>query len=403
MGLAGLKPKYRNPLLLALASASALVFLFTVAFDALIDWQAQVALRKSAEIRAQSWASNFLKTTPSARRMVEKGIATPSEINRFKDSFALVGVIRFVMFNKDGMQTLLSDSGVLEPTKLFNAKALGVIETGQSAVFFHDHDDEEASAETVDTYVEVYLPADLPSGERIGALEVYVDVSDFEEALEESFQWMSGYLIVGTIAVLLLPALAYVRRTRQLMRKDKQLLELTRYDHLTGVLNRESVSKFLDEHFANETENGNLGILFVDVDHFKQVNDQFGHACGDKLLKHVADILRSSTRNESDIVGRFGGDEFVIMFPNTTPGELRRLYRHVMEAANEPCRRENTDYVPSLSVGAYVTSGADTRQSALHRADLAVYAAKRQGRNRVVEYSEDLESLFSQKETKVPA
>ncbi|MES0882347.1 GGDEF domain-containing protein [Roseibium sp. SCP14] len=403
MGLTGLSPKYRNPLLLALAGAAALVLLFTVAFDALIDWQAQMALRKSAEIRAQSWARNFLETTPSARRMVEKGVATSSEINRFKDSFALVGVIRFVMFNKDGMQTLLSDSGVLEPTRLFNGKAQEVIQTGQPAVFFHDHDDEEASAVSVDTYVEVYLPADLPSGERIGALEVYVDVSDFEEALEESFQWMSGYLIIGTMAVLLLPASAYVRRTRQLMRKDKQLLELTRYDHLTGVLNRDSVSKFLDEQFADSTDRGNLGILFVDVDHFKQVNDQFGHACGDRLLKHVADILRLSTRSKDDVVGRFGGDEFVIMFQNTTLQEIRQLYRRVMEAASKPCQREGTDYVLSLSIGAYVTSDGDTRQSALHRADLAVYAAKRQGRNRVVEYSRDLEGLFSQEKTKVPA
>lgn len=118
--------------------------------------------------------------------------------------------------------------------------------------------------------------------------------------------------------------------------------------------------------------------------------------CGDRLLKHIARILQASTRNKDDIVGRFGGDEFVVIASNISQENFRKLYGRVMEGAKAPCVYEDKSYVPSLSVGAYLTTDQDTEKTAIHRADLAVYAAKRRGRGQVVEYTTDLEDLFAQ-------
>ncbi|MCV0427346.1 MAG: GGDEF domain-containing protein [Roseibium sp.] len=403
MDLKHLKRAPKNPLFLATAGAAILMTVVALSLDVLIDWQVQIAIRKDAEVRASNWAENYLRTTPSVRRTVEKGIITPAELNRLETSFALAGVIRFQMFDKNGMLTLLSDSGVLGPAEFFNTKALKVYETGEPQIFVHDVEDETPLPGNVETYVAVYLPATLPSGERIGALEVYVDVSEFEEALEGGFNWISGYLIFGTFAVLLLPAAAYVHRTRQVMRKDRQLLELTRYDQLTGVLNRNSISKFLDDHFNRVDSSENLGILFVDLDYFKQVNDHYGHARGDHLLQHIAGILKSSVRSRDDVVGRFGGDEFVVLVRDATVEEFRKLYGRVMEAAQSPYDKDGQTYVPSLSIGAYISSPGDTEKQALHRADIAVYAAKRRGRGQVVEYSKEMEGLFKQESAKQSA
>lgn len=394
MSLSDIARGYQKPLLISVAGTTLLVFLFASTLNALIGWQVHQALRNDAKIRAQHWAENFFATTPSARRMVEKGILTPSERARIESSFPLVDVVRFEMFNQEGKQTLLSDTGVLGPTDTFSETALQVYQTGEPIVSIHEHserDDHEAHAET---YVEVYLPAVLPSGERIGTLETYVDVSDFEEALEAVFRRVSGYLILGTFLVLLLPALAYVYRTRQVMGKDKRLLELTRYDQVTGALNRNSISDFLRQHFKAETPLPTLGILFIDLDHFKQVNDQHGHACGDALLRHFANQLKACTRTRDDLVGRYGGDEFVLLSRDVTPEGFRKLYGRVMEASRVSCEYEEASIQPSLSIGAYLATSQDTEKTALRRADLALYAAKRNGRNQVVEYSEELEGLF---------
>lgn len=274
-----------------------------------------------------------------------------------------------------------------------NAHAQEVHKTGRAIILVHDANAAEGEPENI---VEAYIPAISPTGQRFGAIEVYVDVSDLEDALEDAFTQVSWFLIAGTLLVMAVPAAAYVHRSRQLRRRDRELLELTRYDQLTGILNRNSVSELLDDLFADRRTRSGLGILFVDVDHFKQVNDQYGHACGDKLLKHIARILESSVRSDEDTVARYGGDEFVILCRSITLADFRSLYGRVMEGARTPCEHETKTYVPSLSVGAYLTSADDDQKTALHRADLAVYAAKRRGRGQVVEYSNDLEGMFEQ-------
>jgi diguanylate cyclase (GGDEF)-like protein len=247
------------------------------------------------------------------------------------------------------------------------------------------------------------VPAITASGEKVGTIELYVDASAFEEALEETFQEVSIYLVAGTVLVLLFPIAAFVRRTQQLMQNDKRMLELTRYDQLTGVFNRNSTTQHLKALFIDPDRAAGTGILFVDVDYFKQVNDKYGHACGDILLKHIADVLKSSIRLKDDVVGRYGGDEFVILCRNITKDDFRRLSQRVMEGAKTPCTHEGNSYTPSLSVGAYLSRDGDTEDLALHRADLAVYAAKRGGRNQVVEFSEDLEGLFKNDEAQKSA
>ncbi|MEM9634125.1 MAG: diguanylate cyclase [Pseudomonadota bacterium] len=380
-------------MLLAFAGAISLLCAFILSLNALIGWQVENSIRDDAVSRAQNWSDNYIRTTPSLRKLVEKGITTPAEIERLETSFALVDVVRFEIFDKDGMLTHLSDTGVLAPSQFFNETALNVFDTGETTAILHKRSNVDKL--NAQTYVEVYLPIDLPNADRIGVLEVYVDVSDLEAALKDAFRQISGYLVGGTIVVLLLPALAYVRRTRQLMRKDKQLLELTRYDQLTGTLNRNSITELLKQKFSVVGAEP-IGLLFVDIDHFKQVNDQFGHACGDLLLQHIACILKHSTDAEGDQVGRFGGDEFILVCRCADLKEFRCLYGRIMADAGKSFCSDGISYTPSLSIGAYFTSKDDTEKTAIHRADLAVYAAKRRGRNQVVEYSREIEGLFDQ-------
>ncbi|WP_328809243.1 GGDEF domain-containing protein [Roseibium aggregatum] len=380
---------------MATMGAALLLLASVAALDVLIDWQVDAAIKEEAEIRALNWAENFYRTTPSARRMIGQGITTRQEAERLENSFALVGVVRFEMFDDQGMITLLSDMGGPMPEQLFNELALSVHESGEPQVAIVS---QTGAAAPEKTYAQVYLPAVLPSGENIGTLEVLVDVSNFRQALQAAFKKTGGLMVAGTAVFLLVPVVIYVHRTRQLRHKDRQLLELTRYDQLTGTLNRNSISQIFDDHFENSETPLNLGILFVDIDYFKQVNDQFGHVCGDLLLQQIAHALKACLRGGGDAVGRFGGDEFVLLLPEISLKDFRCLYGRVMEKATSPKDVSGAIYAPSLSIGAYLAVTGDTGRLALHRADLAVYAAKRRGRSQIVEYSEELEGLFEQED-----
>jgi two-component system cell cycle response regulator len=129
----------------------------------------------------------------------------------------------------------------------------------------------------------------------------------------------------------------------------------------------------------------NLAVLMVDVDHFKSVNDRFGHASGDRALRLIADSLRLNTR-VFDSVARYGGEEFVVVMPATGPAEAAVAAERLRSAVETiDFNTLDVKHIPlSISVGvACAPSATDTPELLLQAADIALYDAKRNGRNRV--------------------
>jgi diguanylate cyclase (GGDEF)-like protein len=127
-----------------------------------------------------------------------------------------------------------------------------------------------------------------------------------------------------------------------------------------------------------------VAVLFLDLDRFKEVNDRFGHAAGDRLLQEVAARLRACTR-ETDTVARRGGDEFVVLLDEVgDPRNAEQVARNLLECISGPCRVHGELVRPFASIGVAVFP-ADGREAEdlEERADLAMYAAKRAGGNRV--------------------
>ncbi|MCG3203122.1 MAG: hypothetical protein NFCOHLIN_03041 [Gammaproteobacteria bacterium] len=155
-------------------------------------------------------------------------------------------------------------------------------------------------------------------------------------------------------------------------------------DALTGVANRLGFEAFHGHEFARwQRYGGDLSLIIGDIDHFKLINDEHGHLTGDKVLKTVADQLRSQLR-ESDLMARYGGEEFVVLLPNTSLEQANAVaekLRHHLQC----CRFHSGEkIVPvTMSVGVATYRKGDGKDAALERADRALYLAKRMGRNRV--------------------
>jgi diguanylate cyclase len=155
-------------------------------------------------------------------------------------------------------------------------------------------------------------------------------------------------------------------------------------DPLTGLFNRRAMEQLLGEYLASRTDT--IAMLVLDIDLFKEVNDTYGHAVGDVVLRHVADAIRKCVRGE-DIAVRFGGEEFVILLPRTSlQGAMivAETLRHRIEEMRLVRRQDNLRLRPiTASLGVSVLHPEDDAESLFHRADQALYVSKSAGRNRV--------------------
>jgi len=165
---------------------------------------------------------------------------------------------------------------------------------------------------------------------------------------------------------------------------EEQLRHMALHDQLTGLANRTLLDEQLTTAMANTQRHGDLvGVAYVDLDDFKRVNDVHGHAFGDQVLMVAAERLRMCVRR-ADTVARLGGDEFVVLLPRLKrPADLERAARKIVNAMREPIYIEGHRVSLTTSVGlALYDPIRDDARSLLIRADLAMYAAKRQGANR---------------------
>ncbi len=198
----------------------------------------------------------------------------------------------------------------------------------------------------------------------------------------EQVAWIDKNKVFQALGILVLIISGFGWHTYQLRRYNKKLLELSITDKLTGLYNRQKTDqRLIEEHRKMERyPDYHCSIMLMDVDFFKHVNDTYGHQIGDRILQQLADLLRVTLRN-TDIIGRWGGEEFMVILPHTTKNEALKA------AENFRQRVEKFDFNLDFPVTVSIGVGEMNHQQSVHenitRIDTALYDAKNSGRNKI--------------------
>ena len=176
---------------------------------------------------------------------------------------------------------------------------------------------------------------------------------------------------------------ATYRDVSEAEREHNRLVWISEHDYLTGMPNRAKLEACLEESIASAKESGVLlAFAFIDIDHFKNVNDTFGHDIGDAVLVSFVKRIRNSLP-ESALVARIAGDEFAVLLEGLdSEARLQELMDEVFSAMKRPFRKSDQEIPVSCSAGCVITDGNEKPEEILRVADKAMYRAKYEGRNR---------------------
>jgi diguanylate cyclase (GGDEF)-like protein len=224
--------------------------------------------------------------------------------------------------------------------------------------------------------------------EHLGLLPFAPDVPALQAMGRPTFaQAMAATLLIsvvllGSTAVVSLLVKTIQSREAALVEANHRLEELSQRDPLTGLFNRRHLFERIEHELERVRRGHSLAVLMIDLDGFKRINDHDGHLRGDALLKEVAGALGTTVR-VTDLVGRYGGDEFVVVLPDTDEEKARTVADRVAAAVREVGLRFDADRPITASVGLAVAGGSDAVAPLLRVADERAYRAKRDGGDRV--------------------
>lgn len=194
---------------------------------------------------------------------------------------------------------------------------------------------------------------------------------------------LSQFVVLESVVALVLFAFGTLMLANEHIANE--LRHLAEVDPLTNVFNRRAFLTLLDKAMSNAQRTGGSGlpVLVMDLDHFKKVNDTWGHQCGDEVLRHFVLLANRCLRRE-DVLGRLGGEEFAIALPNAGyEGACTVAERLCAMVAAQPMPTDRGAISITVSIGVTLSMPGETPEAALQRADEAMYLAKKRGRNRV--------------------
>lgn len=230
-------------------------------------------------------------------------------------------------------------------------------------------------------------------GNKAGQI-ILVKKMDFFTRAMELFKWVLGIssvILVAVIFVILRYGFGFyirdVKRVhRKLVHKNRILGKLTNLDHLTKIANRRRIDEVIQKEYKRGHRYGQpLSLVLFDVDNFKKINDVYGHNRGDKVLKTIAKLVRSSVR-ESDFFGRWGGEEFVIVCTETAAEEAVKVAEKLRRQISEYEFEEVGSLTCSFGVGQFDFNASI--EMSVHNTDMALYRAKEEGKNRVIRHEQ---------------
>ena len=312
--------------------------------------------------------------TPSGRR-VFSGAYTVNDTPLAAFLSATTTLKSAVLYLTDGTNTVLASNG-----DLTSAESLPQRNPALGAATAISHAGKYKLGSVGYTFVKVAVPGTswslLISAPSSG---VYISIGG-------SGHWLPWLILAGLSLLILLASWLAIRlldSRRRLAALNDQLESIARTDGLTGLSNRRHLTEQLEALMANAKRHDfNLCVLMIDIDHFKRLNDSFGHHAGDQALRHVADRLSSSLR-EGDLLARWGGEEFLAVLPYTGLTEGLAVAGRLCElvaAVPIPIGDDGTVVSIQTSVGV-AQDGDDDLDSLVQRADRGLYEAKAAGRN----------------------
>jgi diguanylate cyclase (GGDEF)-like protein len=231
-------------------------------------------------------------------------------------------------------------------------------------------------------YSEAYLPV-IIDGRPQAIVAAYVDLSEQQDHFRKAFSLAALALCLLISGAVGFPTIAWYRRTKEKQQADRRIRFLAHHDMLTGLSNRAQLIEKLENALAVlPLRGGCLAVHFIDLDHFKGVNDTLGHDGGDFLLKTIAERLRAVARAE-DVVARLGGDEFVVVQTRVSgKDQVEEFARSLTSAVTAPMTLKEQEIVATASIGVALAPADGTNpERLLKSADLALYKSKADGRN----------------------
>lgn len=207
-------------------------------------------------------------------------------------------------------------------------------------------------------------------------LDNALPIHQLDEALLVTMRSVNAVMLIFGSGIILL------KLFHEMLKEKALLSDLATTDRLTGLYNRHGFMALVEQEVNDEIQRiDSLSILVLDIDLFKEVNDQYGHQCGDYVLSKLAKVMRTVLRKH-EMVARWGGDEFIVLLPDTDESELAALAERLrIEVAQTVFSYKNNDVSISVSIGGTTYEPGDSFESLASRADKALYMGKNSGRN----------------------
>ncbi|HEY0306595.1 MAG TPA: bifunctional diguanylate cyclase/phosphodiesterase [Acidobacteriaceae bacterium] len=351
-------------------------------------------LRTNAQFTVSAWTAALLNSTDIPGLIAGTPSAPITRI--FLESATPTGnIYRYAIWSRSGELVYSSTSTVpVSPIRRYGE------EVGNGILSGWDHTETHrgTSPENPTYYADSFVPI-RRNDETIGVIEAHLDLTAAVGLYERSFLITEGIIALGVLLAGGIPGLLVWRKMHAHRAAQAEAVFLSQHDNLTGIANRKSLEDRAEGALAwTRRNNGFIAALLIDMDRFKEVNDNFGHSVGDEVLKAFAVRLKDTIRT-GDMVARLGGDEFVILQVGIgQPAGARSLAGRLIEVLSVPYQIGELQLICGASIGvAIAPTDSDNWESLLVCADVALYNAKVERGNAVAFFQTGMDASFRER------
>jgi len=390
--------------LFVLAVASSMLVLGGSIFG--IHWVYQRHVITNAEMDAISisksiialQSESLLHKKQSGQEMLDIDISALESLDFSLTQFLIpFHIIKIKVFDLNGTILYSTDKSLIGQQDPLNERLHNALQGQNDSRFVVQQQIADLKSEQrfdVDV-VESYVPIFNRQGSIVGSFEIYKDVTTFRDDIRIGVT-LSFLILAGIIAIAFSVSYLLIKKSAsQLSLAQQKLHHMATIDSLTGIFSRNEIISLLQSEFENYRLNLNtpdqseLSLVMIDVDHFKAINDNHGHPVGDLVLSTISACIKSNIRNSNGL-GRFGGEEFLLVLPGENAEASKLVAERIRQAISElniDAEQQPVRVTASFGIASALPAEQDYH-STIKRADSALYQAKNSGRNRVVLYQD---------------